>query len=79
MTDCVDVDGTDASDLTRAQIACRRQMDEIHGFLRYLEPCHAIQAAFFIKWAYRAAFSKKMFCDTPLLGLMFYKTLLAPR
>ncbi len=33
MTNCTDIDGTSAADLTRADLALRRQIDEIHAFL----------------------------------------------
>ncbi|MDD4139065.1 MAG: FAD-dependent oxidoreductase [Eubacteriales bacterium] len=38
MTNCIDVDGTKARDLTRAQAACRRQMDVICDFLKTYVP-----------------------------------------
>lgn len=41
MTNCVDIDGTKAEDLTRGEIACRRQISEIVGFLRAYVPGYA--------------------------------------
>ncbi|NLO35477.1 MAG: FAD-dependent oxidoreductase [Clostridiaceae bacterium] len=38
MTNCIDVDGTKAGDLTRAQAACRRQLDVILDFLKTYVP-----------------------------------------
>ena len=38
MTNCIDIDGTDAKDLTRATITCRRQMEHIIEFLRAYAP-----------------------------------------
>jgi hypothetical protein len=49
MTNCIDVDGTNADDLTRATIACRRQVDEIVDFLREYVPgfehCYVISSS----------------------------------
>nr|MDO8116669.1 FAD-dependent oxidoreductase [Candidatus Sigynarchaeota archaeon] len=38
MTNAIDVDGTDADDLTTAEVTCRMQMDPIVGFLREFVP-----------------------------------------
>ena len=38
MTNAIDIDGTKAADLTRAEIVCRSQMDEIVRFLREFVP-----------------------------------------
>lgn len=49
MTNAIDVDGTSASDLTRAEIICRKQMPEIVDFLREYVPgyesCYIIGSA----------------------------------
>jgi ribulose 1,5-bisphosphate synthetase/thiazole synthase len=49
MTNCIDVDGTNADDLTRATILCRRQMHKIVDFLREFVPgfenCYLISSA----------------------------------
>ncbi len=49
MTNCIDIDGTSAEDLTKATIICRRQMDEIVEFLREFTPgyenCFIISSA----------------------------------
>lgn len=49
MTNCVDVDGTDPKDLTKATLECRRQMDGIADFLREYVPgfenCYIISSA----------------------------------
>lgn len=49
MTNCIDIDGTDAEDLTKATIACREQMDKIVDFLRTFAPgyenCFVISSA----------------------------------
>lgn len=49
MTNCIDIDGTNAEDLTKATIVCRRQMDEIVSFLRAFVPgfedCYIISSA----------------------------------
>lgn len=49
MTNCIDIDGTRAEDLTRAEITCRRQMIPIVEFLREYVPgyenCYIISAA----------------------------------
>jgi len=49
MTNCTDVDGTSADDLTEASYRCRRQMDPIVGFLREYVPgfekCYVISSA----------------------------------
>jgi len=49
MTNCIDIDGTDAEDLTRATLVCRKQMDEIVDFLREFVPgfehCYLISSA----------------------------------
>ncbi len=38
MTNCLDIDGTDAASLTKAEIICRSQMYEIEKFLREYAP-----------------------------------------
>ena len=38
MTNCVEIDGTNAEDLTKATIICRNQMEEIIKFLREFAP-----------------------------------------
>jgi len=38
MTNCIDIDGTDTKDLTKATITCRRQMEHIVDFLRAYAP-----------------------------------------
>lgn len=49
MTNCIDVDGTRAEDLTKADLTCRRQMDYIVTFLRKNAPgfenCYVISSA----------------------------------
>ena len=49
MTNCVDVDGTDPDDLTRATVECRKQIEPIVGFLREYVPgfedCYCISSA----------------------------------
>lgn len=49
MTNCVDIDGTNAEDLTRATVICRRQMEKIVGYLREYAPgyedCYIISSA----------------------------------
>lgn len=49
MTNCTDVDGTDPDDLTKATLACRRQIDPIVDFLREYVPgfehCYVISTA----------------------------------
>ncbi len=49
MTNCIDIDGTKAEDLTRAEIVCRSQMQPIVEFLREYVPgyenCYIISAA----------------------------------
>lgn len=49
MTNLTGVDGTDVRDLTRAEIACRRQMDDIVEFLREYVPgyekCYLVASA----------------------------------
>lgn len=49
MTNCTDVDGTKAEDLTRATVVCRKQMDAIVKFLREYVPgfenCYLISSA----------------------------------
>ncbi len=49
MTNCTDIDGTKAEDLTRATVVCRKQMDSIVQFLREYVPgfenCYLISSA----------------------------------
>lgn len=49
MTNCIEIDGTNADDLTKATIICRKQMSEIVKFLREFAPgyenCFAISSA----------------------------------
>lgn len=49
MTNAIDIDGTDADDLTRATITCRRQIDDIVKYLREFVPgyekCFVISSA----------------------------------
>lgn len=49
MTNCVDIDGTKAEDLTKAEIVCRSQMPAIVNYLRTFVPgfenCYIISAA----------------------------------
>ena len=49
MTNCTDIDGTSAEDLTRAEIVCRSQMPAIIKYLREFVPgfenCYIISAA----------------------------------
>ena len=49
MTNCIDIDGTNAEDLTRATIICRAQMDKIVQYLREYAPgyknCYVISSA----------------------------------
>lgn len=49
MTNCTEIDGTKAEDLTRAEIVCRSQMEPITKFLREYVPgyenCYIISAA----------------------------------
>lgn len=49
MTNCIDVDGTHAEDLTRAEIVCRKQMYAIADFLRAYAPgyeaCYVLTSA----------------------------------
>lgn len=49
MTNCIDVDGTKAEDLTRAEVVCRMQMEPIVKFLREyvsgFENCYIVSAA----------------------------------
>lgn len=49
MTNCTDVDGTNAEDLTKATITCRKQMEKIVKFLREYVPgydkCFVISSA----------------------------------
>lgn len=48
MTNCIDVDGTNPEDLTRATLVCRRQIEEIVLFLREYVPgfekCYVISS-----------------------------------
>ena len=49
MTNCTDIDGTKAEDLTRATVVCRKQMESIVHFLRGYVPgfenCYLISSA----------------------------------
>ena len=49
MTNCIDIDGTKAEDLTKAEATCRRQMYAIEAFLREYVPgyrnCYVITSA----------------------------------
>lgn len=49
MTNCIDIDGTKAEDMTRATIICRRQIEKIVSFLREYAPgyenCYCISSA----------------------------------
>ena len=49
MTNAIDIDGTDVRDLTKAEILCRRQMDDIVAFLREFVPgyekCYLVTSA----------------------------------
>lgn len=49
MTNAIDIDGTNADDLTRATLTCRRQMDDIVKYLRSFVPgyenCYVISSA----------------------------------
>ncbi len=49
MTNAIDIDGTNADDLTRATLICRRQMDDIVNYLRKFVPgyenCYVISSA----------------------------------
>ncbi|MBO5934220.1 MAG: FAD-dependent oxidoreductase [Clostridia bacterium] len=49
MTNAINIDGTDADDLTRATLTCRRQMDDIVKYLRRFVPgyenCYIISSA----------------------------------
>lgn len=49
MTNCTDIDGTKAEDLTKAERICRKQMFEIEAFLREFVPgyenCYIISSA----------------------------------
>ena len=49
MTNQIDIDGTKAEDLTRAEITCRRQIRDIVAFLRRTVPgyahCHVVSTA----------------------------------
>ena len=49
MTNCTDIDGTKAEDLTKGTLVCRRQMERIVEFLREYAPgyenCYIISAA----------------------------------
>ena len=49
MTNAVNIDGTDAEDLTKATLTCRRQMDDIVKYLRKFVPgyenCYVISSA----------------------------------
>lgn len=49
MTNVTDVDGTDAGDLSRAELVCRRQMEAIVAFLRKYAPgyehCYVVTSA----------------------------------
>ncbi|MBE6705444.1 MAG: FAD-dependent oxidoreductase [Ruminococcaceae bacterium] len=49
MTNCIDIDGTKAEDMTRATVICRRQIEKIVSFLREYAPgyenCYCISSA----------------------------------
>lgn len=49
MTNCLDVDGTDSRDLTRATLVCRKQIEEIVDFLQKFVPgfetCFVVSSA----------------------------------
>ncbi len=49
MTNCIDADGTDVADLTRAEFVCRSQIEPIVAFLRRyvagFEQCYVISSA----------------------------------
>ena len=49
MTNAINIDGTNVRDLTKAEILCRRQMDEIVAFLREFVPgyerCYLVASA----------------------------------
>lgn len=49
MTNCTDVDGTNADDLTKATLTCRRQIDSIIKYLREFVPgyenCYVLSSA----------------------------------
>lgn len=49
MTNCIDIDGTNADDLTKGELICRRQIDIIVDFLREYVPgfeqCYLISSA----------------------------------
>lgn len=49
MTNCIDVDGTDAKDLTKAEVTCRLQIPSIVAFLREYVPgyenCYLLSSA----------------------------------
>ena len=49
MTNAIDIDGTNADDLTRATLTCRKQMDDIVRYLREFVPgyenCYIISSA----------------------------------
>ncbi len=49
MTNAIDIDGTNADDLTRATLVCRKQMDDIVKYLREFVPgyenCYIISSA----------------------------------
>ena len=49
MTNAIDIDGTNADDLTRATLVCRRQIDEVVKYLREFVPgyekCYVISSA----------------------------------
>ena len=49
MTNCLDVDGTDSRDLTRATLTCRRQIEEIVEFLREYVP--GFETCFVVSYA----------------------------
>lgn len=52
MTNCIDVDGTDSNDLTKATLTCRSQMEAIITYLREFVPgfenCYILTSASFI-------------------------------
>lgn len=60
MTNCTDIDGTSAEDLTRAELVCRSQKPAIVKYLREFVPgfenCYIISAASLMGTAKRGHF-----------------------